>query len=101
MRRKGANPATEVVGSVQWFKKTSDLLLFFRAEKARMQGGLLSIADKVIWKTSEHRYLWTEGENFMVGLGGSPLPPREMLEAWLVLIESNPPDLARVPIASP
>jgi hypothetical protein len=62
---------------------------------------LLAIADTVIWKTGEQSYLWTDGEHFVVGLGGSPAPPREMLEAWLALIESNPPDLAPVPTASP
>ena len=101
MRWKGAVPATEVVASVQWFEKTSDLLTFYRAEKVRTGQGLLAIGDTVIWRTGEHSYLWTDGEHFVVGLGGSPAPPTEMLEAWLALIESNPPDLARVPAANP
>jgi hypothetical protein len=101
MRWKGAEPATEVVASVQWFEDTSDLLPFYRAEKARTGRGLLPIADTVIWKTGENSYLWTDGEHFVVGLGGSPAPPLEMLEAWLALVESNPPDLGRVPTAAP
>jgi hypothetical protein len=101
MRWKGAAPAMEVVASVQWFEDTSDLLHFYRAEKARTGRGLLPIGDTVIWKTGDNSYLWTDGEHFVVGLGGSPAPPKEMLEAWLALIGSNPPDLARVPVDSP
>jgi hypothetical protein len=101
MRWKGADPAVEIVASVQWFEQASDLLAFYRAEKARTARGLRAIGDTVVWKTSEHSYLWTDGEHFVVGLGGSPAPPEEMLRAWLDLIESNPPDLAPVPTASP
>jgi hypothetical protein len=97
MRWKGADPATEVVASVQWFEETSDLLPFYRAERARTGRGLLPVGDTVVWKTGEHSYLWTDGEHFVVGLGGSPTTPREMLEAWLALIASDPPDLARPP----
>ena len=101
MRWKGADTQAKVVASVQWFEETSDLLPFYRAEKARTVRGLLAIGDTVIWKTSENSYLWTDGEHFVVGLGGSPTPPKEMLEAWLALIKSNPPDLARLPTDSP
>jgi len=101
MRWKGATPTIEVVASVQWFEDTSDLLPFYRAEKARTGRGIVPIGDAVIWKTGENSYLWTDGEHFVVGLGGSPAPSKEMLEAWLALIESNPPDLAQMPTASP
>lgn len=101
MRWKGATPAMEVIASVQWFEDTSDLLHFYRAEIARAGRGLLPIGDTVIWKTGEHSYLWTDGAHFLIGLGGSPAPPEEMLEAWLALIESSPPDLARMPTDSP
>lgn len=101
MRWKGSNSATEIVASVQWFEETSDLLPFYHAERARSARGLLTIGNTVIWRTGEQSYLWTDGEHFVVGLGGSPAPPQEMLEAWLVLIESNPPDLAQIPTASP
>ena len=101
MRWKGSDPEMEVVASVQWFEDTSDLLPFYRAQKARTGQGLLTVGDTVIWRTGKHSYLWTDGEHFVVGLGGSPAPPKKMLEAWLALIESNPPDLARVPTASP
>ena len=73
----------------------------FTVLKRRVPGGGLPIGDTVIWKTDEHSYLWTDGEHFVVGLGGSPALPKEMLEAWLALIESNPPDLARVPSGYP
>ena len=96
MRWKGEDPATEVVASVQWFERTSDLLAFYRAEKARTARGLETVDNTVIWKTSEHSFLWTDGKNFVVGIGGSPKPPPEMLTAWLGLVASNPPDLARV-----
>lgn len=72
MRWKGAEPATEVVASVQWFEETSDLLPFYRAGKASQVRGLLPIGDTVIWKTGENSCLWTDGEHFVVGLGGSP-----------------------------
>jgi hypothetical protein len=101
MRWKGANPATEIVASLQWFEETIDLLPFYRAERARTARGLLSIGNTVIWKTGEQSYLWTDGEHFVVGLGGSPAPPQEMMEAWLALIESNLPDLVQIPTASP
>lgn len=101
MRWRGAEPAAEVVASVQWIEETSDLLEFYRAEKARTQRGLLATGDTVVWKTSESSYLWTDAEHIVVGLGGSPAPSREMLEAWLALIDSNPPDLLRLPTAYP
>lgn len=101
LRWKGVDPSREIVASVQWFEKTDDLLIFYRAERARVGRGLLPIGDTVIWKTGKSSYLWTDGEHFVVGLGGSPAPPREMLEAWLVIIGSNPPDLAPVPKALP
>ena len=101
VRWKGPDPTIEVVASLQWFEKTSDLLPFYRAQKARVAQGLLAVGDTVIWKIGEDGYLWTDGEHFVVSLGGSPAPPKEMLAAWLALIESNPPDLARVPPASP
>ncbi len=94
IRWKGADPEIEVIASVLWFDETNDLLQSYRAETARSGLVLLPIGDTVIWKTSEHGYLWTDGEHFLVGLGGSSTPPREMLEAWLALIESNPPDLS-------
>ena len=97
VRWKGAEPATEIVASVQWFEETSDLLSFYRAERARTGRGLLPIGDTIVWKTGEHSYLWTDGEHFVIGLGGSPAVPQEMLEAWLAMIDSNLPDLARVP----
>lgn len=101
MRWKGADPAKEIMASVQWFENKEDLLAFYRKEKARRRAGLFVVADSVVWKTGESSYLWTDGRHFVVGLGGAPAPPREMLEAWLALIESNPPDLARVPAATP
>lgn len=101
MRWRGTDPATELIASVQWFEKTSDLLSFYRAETSRNAQGLLSVGDTLIWKTGKQSYLWTDGEHFVVGLGGSTAPPKEMLEAWLGLVESKLPDLARVPAAFP
>ena len=101
MRWKGTDPAMEVTASVQWFERAEDLLAFYRKEKARTARGLQVVDDAVIWKTSEQSYLWTDGKHFVVGIGGSPAPPEEMLKAWLELIESNLPDLAPVAAASP
>lgn len=101
VRWKGADPATEITASVQWFEKTKDLMPFYRTERTRLGRGLLPIGDSVIWKTGENSYLWTDGAHFIVGLSGRPAPPRKMLEAWLALVESHPPDLAPVPTAAP
>lgn len=97
MRWTGASPDIEVMASVQWFQNREDLLRFYRAEKKRSTRGLRSIGNTVIWRTGDNSYLWTDGEHFVIGIGGSPAPPDEMLEAWLTLIESHPPDLARLP----
>ncbi|MEM7276922.1 MAG: hypothetical protein AAF385_02260 [Pseudomonadota bacterium] len=101
MRWKGADPSVEITASVQWFEKASDLLAFYRTEKARTAHGLRIVGDTVVWKTSEQSYLWTDGEHFVIGLGGSPTPSQEMLLAWLDQIESNPPDLAPVRTVTP
>ena len=37
----------------------------------------------------EKGYSWTDGEHFLVSLGGSPQPPQEMVEAWLSMIGSK------------
>ena len=100
MRWKGSDPAVEIVASVQWFEQPGDLLNFYRAEKARIARGLRTIDNALVWKAGEQGYLWTDGEHFVVGLGGSPAPPDEMLRAWLDLIESNLPDLAPVSTAN-
>jgi hypothetical protein len=97
MRWAGTDPSKEIMASVQWFENTEDLLACYRKEKARSRAGLFVVGDSIVWKTSESSYLWTDGRHFVVGLGGSPAPPRNMLEAWLTLIESNSPDLARIP----
>jgi len=101
VRWKGPDAGTEVVASVQWFENTRELLPFYRAAKSRAELGLVSIDDTVIWKTSESSYLWTDGGHFVVAIGGSPAPSKEMLRAWLALIESRPPDLAKLPSAAP
>lgn len=101
MRWNGADPADQITASVQWFEETSDLLAFYTAERARAAQGLQMVGGTVVWKTSEQSYLWTDGGHFMVSIGGSPAPSKEMLMAWLDLIESNPPDLAPLPSVSP
>ncbi|MEM9403423.1 MAG: hypothetical protein AAGA44_13175 [Pseudomonadota bacterium] len=96
MRWKGDDPSTEVTASVQWFADAQDLLSFYRSEKERTAQGLQTVGDTVIWKTSDNSYLWTDGAHFVVGIGGNPTPPQDMLKAWLELIASVPPDLANV-----
>jgi hypothetical protein len=37
----------------------------------------------------EHGYSWTDGEHFLVSLGGNPQPPDEMVKDWLAMIGSK------------
>lgn len=97
MRGKGASPDMEVTASVQWFEKREELLPFYRDSPARHSYSLMPIGDTIIWTDRENTYLWTDREHFVVGLIGSPAPSRKIIEAWLALIDSNPPDLAKLP----
>lgn len=101
MRWRGEDVGTEVTASVQWFEDTALMLSFYRNEKARRGFSLAPIGDTVVWTDRESVFAWTDGAHFVVSLGGAPRPPKEMLEAWLALISSNPVDLAPIPGASP
>lgn len=88
MKWKGG-PGTEVMASVQWFAKKDDLLTFYAKSKKRADYKLGKFEKTTLWKIGEAGYLWTDGEHFLVSLGGSPAPPPEMVKAWLGMIPSK------------
>ena len=88
MKWKGA-PDTEVMASVQWFEKKDDLLKFYAESSKGAVYKLGEFDGTTLWKIGEAGYLWTDGEHFLVSLGGSPAPPEEMVKAWLGMIPSK------------
>lgn len=89
MRWKGEAPGTEVMASVQCFEKKKDLLAFYDQSKKRADYKLGEFDGTTVWKIGEAGYSWTDGEHFLVSLGGSPAPPPEMVKAWLAMIASK------------
>jgi hypothetical protein len=89
MRWKGDTPGTEVMASVKWFEKKNDLLKFYANSKARPDYRLGEFEGTTLWKIGQNGYSWTDGEHFLVSLGGAPAPPPEMVKAWLALIASK------------
>lgn len=89
MKWKGGDPRTEVMASVQWFKKKDDLLKFYAPTTNRKDYKLGEIDGNSLWMIGENGYSWTDGEHFLVSLGGSPRPPEEMVKDWMSLIGSK------------
>jgi hypothetical protein len=95
MRWKGGDPGTEVMASVQWFEKKKDLLAFYDQSKKREDYKLGEFDGTMVWKIGEAGYSRTDGEHFLISLGGSPAPPSEMVKAWLAIIASKVPELEK------
>jgi hypothetical protein len=94
MKWKGG-PGTEVMASVQWFEKKDDLIKFCAESKKRADYKLKKFEKTTLWKIGEAGYMWTDGEHFLVSLGGSPAPPSEMVKAWLEMIPSKVADVEK------
>ena len=88
MRWKGG-PGNAVMASVQWFEKKDDLLKFYTSTTKRKDYQLSEFDGTTLWKIGENGYLWTDGEHFLVSLGGSPPPPEGMVKDWLAMIGSK------------
>lgn len=89
MRWKGDGPGTVVMASVQWFEKKDDLLKFYAKSTKRADYTLGEFDGTTLWKIGEAGYSWTDGEHFLISLGGSADPPKEMVKAWLAMIASK------------
>lgn len=89
MRWQGDAPGAEVMASVQWFEKKEDLLKFYATTTKREDFKLAKFNGTTVWKLGENGYSWTDGEHFLVSLGGAPPPPQAMVKAWLVMIDSK------------
>jgi hypothetical protein len=89
MRWKGDAPGTEVMASVQWFAENKELLAFYAQSNTREDYKLGKFDGTTLWKIGDSGYSWTDGEHFLVSLGGSPAPPPEMVKAWLAMIASK------------
>jgi hypothetical protein len=101
MRWKGDAPGTEVMASVQWFEKKDDLLKFYASATKREDCTLGKFDGTTIWKIGKNGYLWTDGEHFLVSLGGSPPPPDEMAKDWLAMIVSKVAELGKAAEKNP
>lgn len=95
MRWKGDEPGTEVMASVQWFEEKDDLLKFYAPTTKRKDYKLGEFDGTALWMIGENGYSWTDGEHFLVSLGGSPRPPQEMVKAWLSMIGSKVAEIER------
>lgn len=95
MRWKGDDPGTEVMASVQWFEKKEDLLKFYAPTTKRKDYKLGELDSTSLWMIGENGYSWTDGEHFLVSLGGSPQPPEEMVKDWLAMIGSRVADIEK------
>jgi hypothetical protein len=89
MKWKGNAAGTEVMASVQWFEEKGDLFRFYAESKKGADYKLREFDGTTLWKIGESGYSWTDGEHFLVSLGGSPAPPPEMVKAWLAMIASK------------
>jgi len=89
VRWKGDDPGTEVMASVQWFADKADLMTFYAMTTKRRDFELGELDGTAIWKMGKNGYSWTDGEHFLISLGGSPAPPEEMVKDWLALISSQ------------
>ena len=74
---------------MQWFEKKGDLLRLYSKSRKRADHKLSKFNGTTLWKIGEAGYSWTDGEHFLVSLGGSPAPPPEMVKAWLAMIASK------------
>jgi hypothetical protein len=95
MRWKGDQPGTEIMASVQWFEKKDDLLNFYATTTKREDYKLGEFDGASVWLIGENGYSWTDGEHFLVTLGGDPRPPDEMIKEWLALIGSRVAELEK------
>ncbi len=78
-----------IKASVVWFEKKDDLLKFYASTTQGNDYKLGEFNGTRIWKMGKDGYTWTDGEHFMVSLGGPPLPPEEMVKDWLGMIGSK------------
>lgn len=101
MRWKGNDPGAEVMVSVQWFEKKDDLLKFYGPTTKRKDYKLGELDGKSLWMIGENGYSWTDGEHFLVSLGGSPRPPDEMVKDWLSLIGSKVAEIKKDGVKAP
>lgn len=95
VRWKGGDPSTEVMASIQWFEKKNDLLEFYASTTKRVDYQLGELNGTTLWKIGKSGYSWTDGRHFLVSLGGSPLPPEEMVKDWLAMIGSKVAELGK------
>lgn len=87
-------PGTGVMASVQWFEKKKDLLAFYVQSHERKDYKLGEFDGTTLWNILDEDskkvgYSWTDGEHFLVSLGGNPVPSPKMVKAWLAMIPSK------------
>ena len=95
MRWEGDGPGNVVMASLQWFEKKDDLLKFYATTKQGNDYKLGKFEGTTLWRIGENGYSWTDGEHFLLSLGGSPPPPDEMVKDWLAMIGSKVAEIER------
>lgn len=85
----GGAPDTRVSAEVLWFEKKDDLLKFDASKPKGNDSKLEEINGVRIWKMGADGYSWTDGEHFLVSVGGPPSPPEEMVKDLLAMIGSK------------
>jgi hypothetical protein len=85
----GGAPGSRVTAEVLWFEKKDDLLKFYGSANKWDDCKLDEINCTRIWKMGANRYTWTDGEHFMLSVGGPPCPPEEMVKDLLAMIGSK------------
>lgn len=86
---KGEAAGTEILASVQWFEKKANLIEFYTKTKKRADYKLTEFNGTTLWRIGNAGYSWTDGEHFLISLGGNPDPPPAMVKDWLDLIPSK------------
>lgn len=89
MRWQGDDAITEVTASVQWFEQKKDLEAFILQTPQLVNLKQIQFGDTTLWEIKGIGYAWSDGQHFVVSLGGRPIPPDAMVEAWLRLIHSR------------
>lgn len=88
---------SRIMLEILWFEYKDKLLAFYDSQlktqlKQQKELKKSKVEDSVIWGNGDKAYYWTDGEHFVVSMGGAPIPP-EMAKSYLKLVPSRVAEL--------